>query len=389
MTKKILCVDDEPNVLMGYKRMLRKDFDISTAEGGAEALEIIANEGPFAVVVSDMRMPQMDGVEFLRRVREIAPDTVRIMLTGNSDQQTATNAVNEGSIFRFLTKPCSTELLAKTLDAGLEQHRLITAEKLLLEETLSQSLQVLVDMLSMVNPTAFNRSKRIKNLTRQVAEALNVENLWAVEIAAMLSQVGCITVPEEILYKIAHGISLNNKEAALYYQHPQTGSDLIGRIPRMEIAAKIIANQNRRINDEALPNLKTPDVDEATFGARILKIVLDYDKMIMTGNSPSSAFKEMSGRVGWYDLNILNVLNGFIKLDTDEYITTEISIPQLKPGMILDQDLMSKRGSMFVPAGQEVNATLIFRLMNFANAEIIANQVQVRVPVKQAQTISA
>ena len=73
MTKKILCVDDDPNILQGYKRALRKDFDISIAEGGEPGLALIAQEGPFAVIVSDMRMPGMDGVQFLSRVKETAP----------------------------------------------------------------------------------------------------------------------------------------------------------------------------------------------------------------------------------------------------------------------------------------------------------------------------
>lgn len=113
MSYKILCVDDDSNILQGYKRALRRDFDIFIAEGGLEALSIIEKEGPFAVVVSDMRMPVMDGVQFLSRVRDIAPETVRMMLTGNADQQTAIIAVNEGNIFRFLTKPCPPDVLAK------------------------------------------------------------------------------------------------------------------------------------------------------------------------------------------------------------------------------------------------------------------------------------
>ncbi|MFH1417727.1 MAG: response regulator, partial [Planctomycetota bacterium] len=136
MSKKILCVDDDPNILNAYRRGLRRLFEIETAEGGAEGLEAIASQGPFAVVVSDMRMPGMDGIQFLTAVKKRAPESVRIMLTGNADQQTAMDAVNEGSIFRFLTKPCPPEHLAKALTAGIEQYRLITAEKELLGKTL-------------------------------------------------------------------------------------------------------------------------------------------------------------------------------------------------------------------------------------------------------------
>ena len=110
MTTRILCVDDDSNILLGYQRALRKQFQIEVALGGEEGLAAVRNQGPYAVIVADMRMPGMDGVELLAKVREIAPDTVRMMLTGNADQQTALEAVNQGHIFRFMTKPCAGRL---------------------------------------------------------------------------------------------------------------------------------------------------------------------------------------------------------------------------------------------------------------------------------------
>ena len=118
MTDKILCVDDDPNILQAYQRALHKQFPIEAALGGEEALAAVAHRGPYAVVVADMRMPGLTGVEVLARIRQMAPDTVRMMLTGNADQQTALEAVNEGHIFRFMTKPCPPDAFAKALTAG-------------------------------------------------------------------------------------------------------------------------------------------------------------------------------------------------------------------------------------------------------------------------------
>lgn len=128
MKEKILCVDDDPNILQAYQRSLRREFEIEVAKGGKEGLEVIASQGPFAVVVSDMRMPGMDGIQFLSKVREQTPNTVRIMLTGHADRQTAIDAVNQGNIFRFLTKPCSPEILAKSLEEGIQQYQLLKAK---------------------------------------------------------------------------------------------------------------------------------------------------------------------------------------------------------------------------------------------------------------------
>jgi response regulator RpfG family c-di-GMP phosphodiesterase len=376
MNNKILCVDDEPNILNGYKRTLREKFDIFIAEGGAQGLNVIASEGPFAVVVSDMRMPVMDGVQFLSRVKEVSPDSVRIMLTGNADQKTAIDAVNEGNIFRFLNKPCSPEIFEKTLSAGIEQYRLITAEKQLLEHTLNNSLQVLVDILAMTNETAFARSSRTKKLAREIADQLKAENLWEIEIAAMLSQIGCIAVPEEILQRVASGKSLTEKEISLYQQHPQIGHDLIARIPRMETVAQIVANQNRRLNDRVEAKSQIENIASVTTGARILKVVSDYDKLINSGNVPGNVFNELASREGWYDADVLSALKKVIGERSEEYVCCTMCIAELRPGMILAEPLVSLRGTLLLASDQEVTTSLIIRLTNFMNTGMIADRIR-------------
>ena len=123
MTEKILLVDDEQYVLDALKITLRRKFDLYIAHGGAEGLELIERDGPFAVVVSDYKMPGMNGVEFLERLRELAPDCVRVMLTGHGDLNAAIAAINQGEIFRFLTKPCPTSVLCEVLSDGLAKYR--------------------------------------------------------------------------------------------------------------------------------------------------------------------------------------------------------------------------------------------------------------------------
>jgi response regulator RpfG family c-di-GMP phosphodiesterase len=389
MTGKILCVDDDPHILQGYKRTLRKDFDISLAEGGEQGLALIAQEGPFAVIVSDMRMPGMDGVQFLARVKEIAPTSVRIMLTGNSDMQTAIDAVNEGRIFRFLNKPCPPETLAQTLLAGLEQYRLVTAEKQLLEETLNNSLQVMVDILSLTNPTAFSRSARFKRWARDIAAQLGATNVWQIEIAAMLSQIGCITVPEETLLKISHGALLTEKELHLYHQHPQVGHDLIARIPRLEAVAQIIAAQNRRITDDPKASSPLDPTDTPTVGARILKVVLDFDKLLETGSLPYAALRDLAGRAGCYDTTVLTALKELLQKNEEELVIVKLPLSELKPGMVLDESLATRHGALLLSAGQEITLSLILRLINFAEAGLIEGEVQVRVPANRVPATMA
>src|ERR1043166_7557634 len=123
MSEKILFVDDEPAILDGYRRLLRGEYEFDTAAGGGLALEMLEKQS-YAVVIADMRMPEMDGAQLLAKIALKYPSTMRIMLTGNSDMQTAVRAVNEGAVFRFLTKPCDKELLRTTIQAALVQYRL-------------------------------------------------------------------------------------------------------------------------------------------------------------------------------------------------------------------------------------------------------------------------
>jgi YesN/AraC family two-component response regulator len=134
MADKILFVDDEPSVLDGFRRMLHRDFEVDTATGGEDGLALVRGIVPYAVVVSDMRMPGMNGAEFLAQVRQLVPETVRILLTGYSDMDAAIDAVNEGNIFRYLTKPCQKEVLVKAINASLEKYRTDTDEKILVKK---------------------------------------------------------------------------------------------------------------------------------------------------------------------------------------------------------------------------------------------------------------
>jgi response regulator RpfG family c-di-GMP phosphodiesterase len=384
MVEKILCVDDEPNILQAYQRSLRKDFQIDTADGGGRALELIKCGGPYAVIVSDMRMPGMDGVQFLASARALAPETVRIMLTGNADQHTASEAVNEGHIFRFLTKPCTPESLKTSLLAGIQQYHLVRAEKELLEKTLIGSLQLVTDILSMVNPTAFGRASRVRRLVRQLSEIMKAENAWAVEIAAMLSQIGCITVPEDTLIKVYEGKSLTADEQRMIENSPKVGHDLISRIPRMEPVADIIAHQERLANASSLPE-ESRNGTPAPLGARILNLALDFDELIEARLSSSQAFTEIQRRGNRYEELAVAALCQVVKASQTMYEIKEVNIGNLVEHTILAEDIMAANGVLLVAKGQEVTASLRVRLENFLQRGSIRYSVQVFVPIETPQ----
>ena len=373
MDEKILCVDDEPNILDAYKRALRKDFVIETAAGGVRALEMIEADGPYAVIVSDMRMPEMDGVRFLQRVSEIAPQSVRIMLTGNADQQTAVDAVNQGHIFRFLNKPCEPEVLAKSLTAAIQQYRLVRAEKDLLETTLSRSVQVLTEVLSIVNPTAFGRASRVKRLALQLSLLMELENDWQLDLAAMLSQIGCIAVPEETLHKVYEGKNLTPDELRMLQTYPQVGHDLIARIPRLEVVAEMILHQEDKY--------AVTESDPIPMGSRILKIALDFDKLIENKLSSSDALTEIERRTGWYHPSTVNALRKVAAGTRRLFDSAYVKIAELQPDMILAADVMSVSGFLLVAKGQAVTPALQQRLENFLMRRGIEEPLKVFIPI--------
>lgn len=369
MIEKILLVDDDPHVLSAYRRTLRKDFTIEVSPSGAEALRVISDQKPFAIVVSDMQMPHMNGIEFLARVKNKSPKSVRIMLTGNADLQTSIDAVNEGEIFRFLTKPCPPEKLIQSMNAGIEQFRLIMAEKELLEQTLSGSISLLTDVLSMINPTAFSRGSRIARYVEYTAMEMGLKNIWQYRLAALLSQIGCVTVPSEILNKVASDELLTKEEQALYNSYPQESYRLLEKIPRMVPIAKMVSGQ---LDPDFTLQYKSRNIRT---GANLLKITLDYDHLVRSKKSHIKVMEEMSKRKTLYPGELFKALcNIGARLN---HVKEEISLDELQTGMIIDKDICTKDGQTLVPRGQEVTPAMKARLINFRKTVEIVEPIRI------------
>jgi response regulator RpfG family c-di-GMP phosphodiesterase len=332
MPEKILLVDDEPNVLQGYQRLLHNEFTTEAAVGGVEALSAIQARGPFAVVLSDMKMPEMDGIQFFTKVKDLAPDTVRIMLTGYADVKTALSAVNDGNIFRFLTKPCGKETLAATLTAGLTQYRLVTSEKDLLEKTLTGSLTVLADILSVANPAAFSRAMRLRRYMGHVMTKLSLPNRWKFEVAAMLSQLGCVTMVPETIDAVYSGQTLSEKEQALYDTHPKIASYLLKNIPRMESIAWMIAHQNQPITVEG--DIRDRERAEMRMGAQLLQATLAFDGLVRKGSSRTEAASRIGRQYKDLDSRIPMALVEVEPEDSEKKVRT-CRIEDLTSGMTL------------------------------------------------------
>ena len=361
---RILCVDDDIKVLNGLKRQLYAHFEVFTAAGGEEGLKIIKEEGQFAVVISDMRMPKMDGATFLKNVLILDSDIVRILLTGQADINSTIRAVNEGHIFRFLTKPCSKEDLLSSLKAAGEQYRLITSERVLLEETLQGSIKTLTDILAIANPDAFSRATKIKRTAMKLLKELKVEERWPIKIAAHLSQIGSFTLPPEMIKKTFNDELLTDEEQKMVDGIPQVVDQLLSNIPRLESVRKILFYQSKGYDGTGFP-IDDVKEDKIPVGARILKIVRDYVWLEAQERPREYIFKILSGQKELYDKNILDKFISIFIASKIEKIE-EIRSNELQMGMILTEDVYSSSNILLVSKGNEITLMLLARIRNFA-----------------------
>ncbi len=353
---RILCVDDEPHVLDGLRGVLRRSFDVRVATSGATGLSMLRDEpDAYAIVISDMRMPEMSGASFLRQARAVAPDAVRILLTGHADLEVAIKAVNGARLFRYLTKPTDAGELLRTCAAALGHHRQHAAEQVVLEQTVRDSVDTLSDVLALANPVVFGRASRIKVLAARLGRALGLANAWEVEVAAMLSQIGAITLPQATAEKLYAGLPVEDAEAAMVARVPDVTRRLIGNIPRLDGVLDIL--------DRSYGDISLPASDPAAAGAQILRIVRDYDSLECQGAARRVAIGTLRGR-GIYDDHVVDVLARVVDVGGAAPEVREVALDGLELGTVLADDALTLNGSLLAARGQPISDELLERLRN-------------------------
>ena len=383
MSERILFVDDDPNLLAACERNLRRKFQLETAESGQAALDKVTGQGPYAVVVADRQMPGMDGIQLLSLVRERAPDTVRIMLTGNADLEAAIKVVNEGNIFRFLTKPCPLDVLSKAVEDARAQYRLVVAEKELLNKTLSGSIKLLTDILSMMEPQSFGRAQTMRDVITGVTKKFNLDNDWEIHLAAMLAPIGYVTIPPETLLRSRSGQVLSKIEEQMVAHVPETAARLLANIPRLEGVARVVRYQHKLYNGGGFP----PDSvkgDAIPMGARLLRILNDLAQLQAAGRNRSKALNEMQNRQGWYDPSLVEAVRAYYGISSAAPETGRPSISvallDLAPGMALRSNIETKEGTLILAAGHQLSEMTIEKIRNFERLTGIKEPIFVEAP---------
>lgn len=417
---RVLCVDDEPNILSALRRLFRPaGYQVLVAGGGAEGLALLESE-PVDLIISDMRMPEMDGAQFLERVRERWPDTIRILLTGYSDIASTVDAINKGEIYRYVAKPWNdTDILLVVRDA-LERKALEREKQRLEELTARQnealkdlnanlelkvmertvelqqaheklktsfltSIKVFANLIELRGPSLAGHSRRVADLARKIANAMKLPaaEVQDVFLAGLLHDIGKIGLPDTLLTQpVPH---LGGNDLGLYRKHAVKGEQALMALAELRAAAKIMRSHHERFDGQGFPDGLSGD--QIPRGARILAVANDYDGLqigtLSMRRLPSDEAKKLiaEGRGRRYDPDVVDAfltVVGGIDLETggDE----RVSPANLQPGMVLARDLVSSDGVLLLAADYVLEAGLIRQIREYAAAEPMPPAIYIRAP---------
>lgn len=297
---RVLCVDDEPNVLESLTDTLRKRFDVATTTNGFEALRLLKDE-PFEVLVSDMRMPMLNGARFLSLAREHAPDTVRLLLTGQSTLDDAVTAVNDGEVFRVLLKPYPGRDLVATLESAVTRHREIVGRRELQAQSARGVAEAFMQLATAVDPSAPERAERIAANALELAGTVDsTVSLADLEPACQLMQLGVVGLEHEAIAHLTRGQRITREQAAQLERLPELARPFLRPVPTLQPVDVLLGAACE-------PFVATvPGVAGTPLGARLLRIAVDFEALECQGTPAHTAMRAMRERPKRYDPNLLD-----------------------------------------------------------------------------------
>jgi hypothetical protein len=267
------------------------------------------------------------------------------------------------------------------LDAVSDAYRLVHAEKHLLENTLNATVQVLFNVLGLINPVAQRRAAQIQRYAESAAQSLKLlPDMWQYHLAAMMSQLGCITLPQETLARALSGQPLSNEERRLYESHPEIAGKLLGTIPRLEAVAGMVANQMRPPAAD-LGNGNPSTWEPEKIGAAILWAAVQFDRHVAQGRIPDQAAQLVAQAAPGLPPVVMQAMVKALADDSGLVMSREVKLRDLEIGMMIDADIMSARGIRLVPRGTEVTSTVLERLRAVAGGVGVSEPIRVSVKV--------
>ncbi|MFH1687060.1 MAG: HD domain-containing phosphohydrolase [bacterium] len=425
---EILFVDDEPQVLSALRRVFRGigDWEYHFANSPAEAIEILAKRN-ITVLVSDHKMPQMTGAEFLSRVKEKRPDTIRIMLTGQADLEAVQRAVNAGAIYRFILKPWDDENLRQVVTEAVALHEttskdrcrneqtsrqndelvvvnrtleervalrtsqltdaLRTAQSLnaTLRESLFNGAKALFSMVELSRPELGIHCRTVAEHAKQIAKSLgyNGEELPEIEIAALLHDCGKLGLPPFLLEKSVDDFSA--EELNLYQMHPSVGADNLKAVSGYENVCEFILNHHEAYDGSGFPKRRRGSAVPEQ--AMIIGISDQYAHLINRPGYDSHfrfqyAFQRLADQSGkQYPSNVVQATLDYIETlsrDKTNEEAVRVGLSDLVPNAVLVSNIYSMSGALLLAHGATLTPQRIHRLRSIARVDPIAGEIYIQ-----------
>lgn len=384
MVEKILFIDDDETLLSSYKRTLGREYQIDVESSGEAGLKTMIKNGPYAVVVTDYKMSGMDGLRFLTKAQLVNEDTVRVMLTGHGTFETAVEALNQGKVFQFLTKPCEPEAMNRLLQSALRQYRLIQNEKVLLDQMLNGAVRAFSDILEVSDPESFQLTRKLREEISALAAPLKLEIAWEVEIAAMLCKLGNVTVPPAVLKRSRSDAAdrMPPEEMSMITRVPEVTSRMVRGIDRFQDVGRIILYMAKNFDGTGYPP-DTVKFHDIPFGSRLLRILVSLFESEENGVPRVTALEQMKNFREKYDVELIDTLiEHYEGREPDEQATSNeaqaLTVEDLKAGMELKTDVFTKEGMLVLPAGSKLSLVMVQRILNFSEAGGIKEPIYVK-----------
>ena len=414
---KILLVDDEGAILNSLKRLLRKEqVEVFATTSPEEALGLLKKH-QFSLIISDHRMPVMLGTQLLKIARKISPDTIRIMLTGYADSESAVEAINQGAVTRFLAKPWNDIELRVAVRQALAQYKLVQDKEALerltndqykelqtlaieLEEKVEErtkevselnkrlkysfmeSVRVMSEITEMHSGVIGTHAKRLASLCLKVGKRVGMDDdqLFQLEAAALLHNIGKLGMSSEVLEKPKDQLTVEEK--TLMYYHPVRGEAVVKLVPDLLEAATYVRHLHELFNGQGYPDhLKG---DNIPLGARIISIVDGYDTCLNARDSynsttPLDAMNYVQDHTpSYYDPELVPVLKECLLeslSDEDGIDEIEIQVNDARSGMVLSRDTFTNDGKLLLPKDSELNHEELKRVRNYYNHSSITDTI--------------
>jgi len=409
---RLLIVDDEPLVLTALSEMLsREGYQVVSASSAVEAVDLVTKEPPFALVLTDQRMPGMTGLELLAEVKKIQPEATRILMTGVLELSTILDAINSGEIFRFIVKPWLREELLVTIKNGVGRHDLISRNAELhrttvamnaklaelnqsleervareteqnrqlaalnhaLERNLHRSIELCLKVLQTFYPSLGAQARRTLELSTAIADGLKMpaEQRRVFEVSALLHDIGLVGIPRRII-QLAQKTpeTLNDAERALIEQHPIIGQELAGFVHDLADVGLVIRSHHERFDGRGFPDQLSGE--EIPWLARLLAVTACFAERVGEESEISDAIQRQSG--SFFDPEAVRIFVRYRPKTIVHRQEREILLSEIEPGMTLAKGIYTANGLLLIPGGQVMSEAYIGKLMNH-------NRVS---PIKQA-----